>query len=141
MNKIYLIATLALNFYRYKTFAVFKSVTFENFQIKINTFWAFSENFKRDTLESGKNCVTFENFLIFMENAIGITPNTFHDFQKNFKSDTFANYKSFVPVEAQGHTHLTHYCVWILCSTSYIGSWYKCIDMLFMQMKLLKFWI
>ena len=63
--------------------------------IKINTFLAFSENFKSDT---------FENFLIFMESTnIGIIPNTFHDFQKNFKSDTFENYKSFVSVEVQSH--------------------------------------
>ena len=59
--------------------------------------------------ESDKNCVTFksvtfEKFLIFMENTIGIIPNTFHDFQKNFKSDTFENYKSFVSVEVQSRS-------------------------------------
>ena len=80
---------MALNFYRYKTFVVFKSVTCENFQIflqiiidiKISTFWAFSENFKIDTFESDKNCVTFEKFQIFMENT-DIIPNINHDFQK-----------------------------------------------------------
>ena len=53
----------ALNICRYKTFVVFKSITFENFQIflqiiigiKINTFWGFYENFKSDTFESDKN--------------------------------------------------------------------------------------
>ena len=87
--------TKALNVYRYKTFVLFKSVTFENFQI----FLQINSGIKINTLESDKNCVTFENFLIFMENAIGITPNTSHDFQKNFKSGTFENYKSFPPVE------------------------------------------
>ena len=61
---------MALNFYRYKTFVVFKSVTFEIFKIflqiiigiKINTLWAISENFKSDTFESDKNCATFEKF-------------------------------------------------------------------------------
>ena len=74
---------MVLNFYRYKTFAVPESVTFEIFQIflliiigiKIIAFWAFSENFKSDTFESDKNCVTFKSvtfqkFLIFMENTI-----------------------------------------------------------------------
>ena len=98
----------AMNFYRYKTFAVFKSVTFENFQIflqiiigiKINTFWAFSENFKSDTFESDKNCVTFksvtfEKFLIFMENTFGIIPNTFHDFQKKIQKWHFWKLQKF----------------------------------------------
>ena len=58
-------------------------------------FWSFSENFKSDTFESDKNCVIFENFLIFMENTIGIIPNTFHDFQKKIKSDTIENDKKF----------------------------------------------
>ena len=59
---------LVLNSCRYNTFVVFKSVTFENFQIllqiiigiKINTFWAFSENFKSDTFEIYKSFVPVE---------------------------------------------------------------------------------
>ena len=58
----------------------------------------FSKNVKSDTFERAKNCVTSENFLIFME-------NTFHDFQKNFKSDTFENYKTFVASDVQSHTY------------------------------------
>ena len=51
---------------RYKTFVVFKSVTFDQIflqifiGIKINTFWAFSENFKSDTFENHKSFVTVE---------------------------------------------------------------------------------
>ena len=83
---------MALNFYKYKTFVVFKSVTFEIFKSScksllaskltlsehgnITVVWAFSKNFKSDTFESNKNCVTF-------------------------KSDTFENCKSFLTVEVQ----------------------------------------
>ena len=81
---------MALNICRYKTFVVFKSVTFEIFwKIKENVgddansvFHEDQKFFKSDTFESDKNCVTFEKIMIFMESTIGIISNTFHDFQK-----------------------------------------------------------
>ena len=59
---------MALNFYRYINFVVFKSVTFENFQIilqiiidiKINTFSTLTKNFKSYTFENYTSFVPVE---------------------------------------------------------------------------------
>ena len=83
---------MALNFYRYKIFVAFKSVTFDQIFLQIiidsknNAFWAFFKNFKSDTFESDKKCVTFEKFLIFMENTIlASSPTLSMIFKENSK--------------------------------------------------------
>ena len=82
---------MGLNLCRYKTFVVFKSVTFEFFlKIMESVFHKDLKCFKSDTLESETffvtfKSVTFEKFHIFLENTINIIPNTLHDFQKKIQ--------------------------------------------------------
>ena len=104
-----------------KSFEVFKSVTFENFQIFLQIiivitplhFLSIFENFKSDTFESDKNCVTFEKFLIFMENTIGIIPNTFHGFQKNSKVTLLKTTKVFTCRSSEPKELKTWY-IWLV---------------------------
>ena len=96
----------ALNISRYKTFVVFKSVTFEIF-LKImecvgddvnSVFHEDQKFFKNDTFESDTIFVTFNSitFEIFRKcsESVGFHANI--DLQEDlkiFKSDTFDNYK------------------------------------------------
>ena len=100
---------MALNFYRYKTFVIFKSVTFEIF-LKImeiigdDTNTVFHEDqkfFISDTFESQIIFVTFKSvtFVIFRKCSESVNFDADIDLQEYlefFKSDTFENYKSFV---------------------------------------------
>ena len=82
--------TKALNFYRYKTFVIFKSVTFEIF-LKI-----------MESVGGDANSVFHEDQKIFKSDTIFVT---FEIFRKCSESVHFArrfeNYNSFVPVEVQ----------------------------------------
>ena len=91
---------MALNFYRYKTFVIFKSVTFEIF-LKImesvgddanSVFHEDQKFFKSDTIFVTFKSVTFE---IFGKCSESVNFDANNDL-KIFKSDIFENYKSFV---------------------------------------------
>ena len=81
---------MALNFYSYKTFVIFKSVTFEIF-LKI-----------MESVGGDANSVFHEDQKIFKSDTIFVT---FEIFRKCSESVHFArrfeNYNSFVPVEVQ----------------------------------------
>ena len=95
---------LALNFYRCKTFVIFKSVTFEIF-LKImesveddanSVFHQDQKFFKSDTFENDTCFVTFKSvtFVIFRKCSESVNFDVNNDLQEDlkiFKSDTFEN--------------------------------------------------
>ena len=102
---------MALNFYRYKTFVIFKSDTFEFFFLKI----MYSVGNDADA-----NSVFHEDLnifkVIFGKCSESVNFDSNYDLQedlKNFQNDTFENHESFVPVEVQSLYVLlnnTHCC-------------------------------
>ena len=68
-KKLISFASMALNFYSYKTFVIFKSVTFENFfeimesvgDDANSVFHEDQKNFKSVTFESDTSSVTFKS--------------------------------------------------------------------------------
>ena len=97
---------MAMNFYRYKTFVIFKSVTFEFF-LKIKESVGDDANnvshedqkfYKSDTSFVTLKSVTFEIFRKCSESVEFDANNDLQEDLKIFKSDTFENYKSFVPL-------------------------------------------
>ena len=104
--------TMAPNFYRYKTFVIFKSVTFDFFlkimeSVRDDANSIFHEDqkvFKSDTIFVTFKSVTFEIFRKCSESVNFDANNDLQEDLKIFKSDTFENYKSFVPSDVHSLT-------------------------------------